>query len=85
MRKIYEIANDIEKEWNATSKNGVYFGAVPYLQAMKSLSTIEDKYVLDSAETIILYFLSNASTFKGTKAKSLKEELKQILNSKKKK
>ena len=51
-RKLFEIANEIEKEW----KNK-YFGAIPYLNAMKTLSTIEDNYFDDDAHSIIIYFL----------------------------
>jgi len=74
MRPINEIAMEIRKEW----KN-VYFGAVPYLDAMSCLSSPTDKYGFDSAKSIILYFLSNASAWKGDKAKSIKSELKQLI------
>lgn len=35
-RPIYEIAREIRKDWT-----NVYFGAVPYLQAMGSLDSIK--------------------------------------------
>ncbi len=73
-RAIYSIARDIEIEW----KN-VYYGAVPYLNAMKSLNTISEDYYEDSAETIIIYFLANAQTFRGETARALKTELKNLL------
>ena len=76
-RPIYEIARDIQKEWKK-----VNFAAKPYLQAMLSLNTVADKYGLDSASSIILYFLSNASSFRGTKAKELKNELKILVGMK---
>jgi len=74
MRPINEIAMEIRKEWKT-----VYFGAVPYLDAMSCLSSPTDKYGFDSAKSIILYFLSNASAWKGDKAKSIKSELKQLI------
>ena len=72
-RPISEIASEISKDW----KN-VYFGAVPYLQAMYSLNGINDSYGMDSAKSIVLYFLSNASTWRGETAKRVKAELKKL-------
>lgn len=72
-RAICTIAREIKREW----KN-VYFGAVPYLDAMLSLDRITDNYGADDAKSIIAYFLSNATTFRGQAAKALKAELKMI-------
>lgn len=72
-RTISTIAAEIYKTWPK-----VYFGAKPYLEAMTSLETINDKYFEDSAKSIILYFLSNATTWKGEDARRIKAELKQI-------
>ncbi len=74
-RPIFSIAKDIREEWGSK----VYFGAKPYLDAMMFLSNKNDKYGLDDAENIILYFLSNASTFRGERAKELKQELKDVI------
>lgn len=74
MRPINQIARDIRKDW----KNP-YFGAVPYLDAMHSLSDINDSYYYDSAKTIILYFLGNAQSWRGEVAKRIKAELKQLI------
>jgi hypothetical protein len=78
-RPIHQIASEISKDWKATSKNGIYFGAVPYLEAMFTLTNPTDNYGMDSAKSIVLYFLSNASTYRGAKAKQLKQELKDII------
>jgi hypothetical protein len=72
-RPLYQIAKEIRQDW----KN-VYFGAVPYLQAMMSLNSIDDNYGMDSAKSIVLYFLSNASTWRGENAKRIKSELKKM-------
>jgi hypothetical protein len=77
-RPLYEIASEIRKDWRATSKNGIYFGAVPYLDAMSTLNQISDNYGLDSGKSIVIYFLANAQTWKGEKAKAIKVELKKI-------
>ncbi len=70
-RAICEIASEIRRLWRP-----VYFGAKPYLDAMLCLQKKTDKYGVEDAKTIVLYFLSNASTFRGEDAKRLKAELK---------
>jgi hypothetical protein len=72
-RPISTIAREISQEW----KN-VNYAARPYLDAMYSLNTIKDSYGMDDAKSIISYFLCNASSFRGPKAKELKAELKKI-------
>lgn len=76
-RPIATIASEIVSDW----KNP-YFGAKPYLDAMFSLSDIKDNYGLDSARSIVSYFIANASQWKGEKARAIKAELKKIVNSK---
>jgi asparagine synthetase B (glutamine-hydrolysing) len=73
VRPLSVIANEIAKEW----KN-VNFGAVPYLNAMRSLDSITDTYGMDSAKSIVLYFLSNARSFQGEAAKRIKLELNKM-------
>jgi len=72
-RPIYAIAREIRKDWTKVS---CY--AKPYLDAMSCLDSINDSYGWDSAKSIILYFLSNASTWKGDTAKRIKAELKSM-------
>lgn len=76
-RPIHEIAEEINLYWRQQGK-GVNYAAKPYLRAMFDLDSINDKYGEDSAKEIILYFLSNASSFRGDEAKRLKAELKAI-------
>lgn len=73
-RPLHEIASEIRKDWGTK----VYFGAKPYLDAMQTLNSITDNYGMDSAKSIVLYFLANAGTYRGEKAKTLKAELKKI-------
>lgn len=73
VRPLYEIARDIKNDW----KN-VYFGAKPYLDAMATLDSINDNYGFDSGKMIVLYFLGNASTWRGETAKRIKAELKAM-------
>lgn len=73
-RPLYEIAGEIHRTWPK-----VYFGAVPYLAAMGDLDSIRDSYGLDSADDIVRYFLSNATTWRGEDARRIKAELKAML------
>ena len=70
-RPIKAIARDIRLAWARP-----YFGAVPYLNAMLALDSVNDNYGADSGKSIVLYFLGNARGFKGDVAKALKSELK---------
>lgn len=72
-RSIRSIALDIRKEWAK-----VNYAAKPYLDAMMELNSINDKYYNDSAKSVVMYFLSNASGFRGERAKALKAELKAL-------
>ena len=74
IRSINTIAREISNDWAKP-----YFGAVPYLDAMHSLSTIRDKYYYDDAESVVRYFLANANTWKGETARAIKAELKAML------
>jgi hypothetical protein len=73
VRPLYEIAREIRKDWKR-----VYFGAVPYLDAMASLDKITDDYGADSAVSVVIYFLSNATTWRGEVARRVKAELKSM-------
>jgi hypothetical protein len=73
-RPLSVIAADIQSHWPK-----VYFGAVPYLDAMRSLDAITDSYYEDSADSIVRYFLANAATWRGDDARRIKAELKGML------
>jgi hypothetical protein len=73
-RPIYEIAEEIRKDWRP-----VWYGAVPYLDAMRSLDNVRDPFGADSGESIVLYFLSNAQTWRGETARRVKKELKAMI------
>ena len=74
MRTLSTIAYEISKDWRKP-----YFGAVPYLQAMSTLSDIKQPYGYDSGESIVRYFLSNATSWRGDTARRIKSELKEML------
>ena len=72
-RPIYTIASEILQDWKKP-----YFGAVPYLGAMQSLNGIDDAYGYDDARNVVAYFLANATTWRGAKAREIKAELKAM-------
>ena len=72
-RPLYTIAAEISRDWKKP-----YFGAVPYLQAMSTLDSVDDNYIHDSGKSIVLYFLSNATTWRGETARRVKAELKAL-------
>ena len=73
-RPLHEIARDIRRDW----KN-VHFAAVPYLQAMSQLDSVNESYFEDDGAYIVRYFLSNSSSWRGPVAKEIKAELKAML------
>lgn len=73
-RPLSTIARDIETDWKKP-----YFGAVPYLLAMHSLDSTGDNYGADSGSSIVAYFLSNTTTWRGEKARTIKAKLNSLL------
>jgi hypothetical protein len=81
-RSLNTIANEIYENWNVRNsgtKLSPY--AEPYLSAMSSLDSINDNYMLDSGRSIVAYFLGNATSWKGEKAREIKKELNAMLKS----
>lgn len=73
---LSEIAMIIRKDWT-----NIYFAAKPYLDAMKSINSIHDRYLEDSAADIIAYFLGNAQFWRGSTARAVKAKLNALLRS----
>lgn len=73
-RPLSVIALEVKQNWHP-----VYFGAVPYLNAMSSMGSIKEDYGLDSGKSVVLYFLANARTWRGDVARRVKAELKSML------
>lgn len=76
-RTFQQIARDIKSTWM-----NVYFGAVPYLEALLTLDATDPEalYGIETAGDITRHFLANAQTFRGADARRLKEELKTLIN-----
>jgi hypothetical protein len=73
-RPLSTIARDIRANWP-----NVNFAAKPYLAAMQSLNQITDSYYMDSAESVVRYFLANAQSWRGDKARAIKAELRGLI------
>lgn len=74
MRTLKEIASEIRSDWKK-----VYFGAEPYLKAMATLNSVDDNYLFDAGKTIVMYFLANATTWRGETARRVKKELNTMI------
>ena len=73
-RSLNVIAKEIRSDWKS-----VNYGAKPYLDAMGCLENVSDNFGMDTGKSIVLYFLSNASTYRGETAKRIKAELKKMV------
>jgi hypothetical protein len=73
-RSLNVIASEIRSDWKS-----VNYGAKPYLDAMGCLTNVSDNFGMDTGKSIVLYFLSNASTWRGETAKRVKAELKKMV------
>ena len=73
-RKIWEIAKEIQGDWDK-----VNFAAKPYLDAMFQLNSLDDSYGADDGRAMVVYFLSNATHWRGEIARRIKKELNGML------
>lgn len=76
-RPLHKIATDIRLHWPKP-----FYAAAPYIRAMGYMDSISDKYGADDARSIVLYFLSNAGTWKGDDARRIKAELRAMIGAK---
>ena len=73
-RTLSTIAREISFDWKK-----VNFAAVPYLQAMATMESPQDNFGYDSGQSVVIYFLSNATSWRGDVARRIKKELKAII------
>ena len=71
---ISQIAKVISEDWQK-----VNYAAKPYLYAMLYLESINGRYFQDDGKSIVRYFLSNASSYRGEIAREIKAELNKRL------
>jgi hypothetical protein len=82
LRPIGQIAQDIVDDITSTCRDKrkplpPYVNG--YVRPMVYLDTVTDNYGADDGEYVVIYALSNLSTYRGPKAKGLKDELKAHL------
>ena len=73
-RPLHVIAREISTDWRKPD-----FGGVPYLDAVRQLSSIHGEFYNDRAKSIVAYFLANAGTWRGDNARRIKAELKGLI------
>jgi len=73
-RKVNEIAKEIRADWT-----NVNYAAVPYLDAMDEIESVKSMFYCDSSASIVRYFLSNATTWRGAVARRVKKELNEMV------
>ena len=70
-KTVAELTAIIRKDWQK-----VNYAAKPYLAAMESMQSVAHSFGYDSGKSVVLYFLSNAGSWRGEIAKAVKLELK---------
>jgi hypothetical protein len=75
-RSLSIIAREIEAGYGQSTG---YYAAKPYVDAMKQLTFITDRFYDDDADTIVIYCLSNLNGWRGEDARRVKAELKAML------
>ena len=75
IRSLKTIAAEITSDWRSLANSS----AKPYVEAMAQLQGLGDKYHLDSAVSIVAYFLGTAGTWRGPVAKRVKAELRAMM------
>lgn len=68
---LQSLARIIRADWR-----DVNYAAKPYLRAMAELDSIDQAYGGDTAESVVIYFLGNAKSWRGDVARAVKAELK---------
>lgn len=74
VRNINVIAREVLADWKKPSPY-----ALPYIKAMLALQSIDDTYLFEGGRSVVLYFLSNAGSWRGATARRVKAELNAAL------
>lgn len=78
-RPLRVIAAEIFADWETMRKKGENHPAYPYVDAMRQLENINDRYYSDSGVAVVQYFLGNAQGWRGVVAQRVKAELRDIV------
>lgn len=72
--KLSQIADVVFADWKDISPY-----ALPYVEAMMNLNSINDTYGSDDASSVISYFLVNAKKWQGETARRVKAHLNALV------
>ena len=72
-RLVKTIAAEIREDWTNINP-----AANAYLEAMEVSNYIDSMYLFETVQGIVLYFLSNAGSWRGETARRIKKELKEM-------
>jgi hypothetical protein len=73
-KSLSAIAEIIRTNWVNPSPY-----ALPYLEALEELNSVNDDYYADTALSVVIYFLANAQTWRGDTARIVKAHLKSLV------
>ena len=71
---VSDLARKISADWTK-----VNFAARPYLDAMLQMRSARDLCGHDDGGRIVLYFLSNAKSWRGPVAREIKAQLRKMV------
>ena len=78
-RPLYAIASEIDSLIMHGHLHPTWYRyAKPYVDAMKELDSIDDNYYYDDGKSVVLYALSNLTSWRGDDARRIKAELKAL-------
>lgn len=77
-RSLSAVAREIVADYRSKGKP-VHYSAAPYVEAMLSLRDLNDSFGYDDARSVVMYALSNLSTWRGPVATRVKAELRAAL------
>lgn len=73
-RNLCDIAQEIRACWEYP-----FYGAVPYLEAMACMTSVDKNYGAESGKSIVRGFLCNAQYWRGGNARRIKAELRALV------
>lgn len=75
---LFRLAAIIRQDWRkADGTPNIWFGAVPYVDALECLTSIDDTYGAEDGRSIVAYLLANLAQWRGPVARAVKAELKR--------
>ena len=75
---VADMAKICREQKKPTTWRQKFCYAAPYIDACRTLNSVDDNYGWDSGKSIVLYLLANLNTYKGEKAKEFKSLLKAM-------